>query len=276
MALPERFNPFEHLQDLIRKEHNKVVARFFKDLGPEDWQLDTSTPRSSLRTGCTIQDGDTADMTLMRLYLFYEILGYGRKRLGNFYGVPATSFQESFEGKPEVFLYFSQDKDSVPEGYTPVDAEISFRLMDETSASITEGNALTLAKAIKAELTENNKGITFNKGKNIVSYTDRSLGYKFQVYTSSQKDGEEIIKKVMSIRNHVPDDLKIKISTPKKNSINIPKGTELVYGKQRKKRRWRPTAKVRFRYAYLYIHGIEQQIMLLDTTGYWIDALIRI
>ena len=76
MTLPKNFNHWEHLQDIIRREHNKIVARYFKDLGDINWEPNITTSRAKLRTACTIQDKDTAIQTQIRLYLFYEILGY--------------------------------------------------------------------------------------------------------------------------------------------------------------------------------------------------------
>jgi hypothetical protein len=273
--LPSNFNHWEHLQDTIRREQNKILARYFKDLGGTDWTPNISTARNALRTACRIDDQDTAIMTMIRLYLFYEVLAYGKKRLGNFYGIPALDFQESFEGRPQVFLFFSQDKASVPDGLSPVTAEISFRLMDETSESITPAKALTLANRIKQEMVDAGKEIHFNKGKNLVNYNDRKHGLALRIYATSESEGEKIIKKVLAIRNLSFDASHLSVSTPKRNSDNLPKGTHTVYGKQHKKRRWRPSARVRFRYAYLYVHGLNDVIPLVDATGQWFDALLK-
>ncbi|MDZ8054872.1 MAG: hypothetical protein RMX68_009055 [Aulosira sp. ZfuVER01] len=73
MALPEGFSPFEHLQDMIRLNHNKLVREYFSDVGGEDWEADLSSSRPQLRVAATMVDDDTAEMTLMRLYFFYDI-----------------------------------------------------------------------------------------------------------------------------------------------------------------------------------------------------------
>ncbi|MEM7712024.1 MAG: hypothetical protein AAF349_00270 [Cyanobacteria bacterium P01_A01_bin.68] len=276
MALPLNFNHWEYLQDILRREQNKIVAQYFSDLGGSDWEPNLTTSRAKLRTACTIQDKDTAIQTQIRLYLFYEVLGYGKKRLGNFYGVPAREFQESVAGRPQVFLFFSQDRDSVPEGLDPVTAEVSFRLHDETSESITEAKAKTIASAIKREMISGNKGIYFSKGRNIYSYNDRSLGYKLQIYATSQTEAEKVIKPVLKIRGHVYEDDKLSVSIPKRASLNVPRKSKTIYGKQKKERRWRPTARVRFRSAYLYVHGLDYNVPLIDTTGHWFDSLVKV
>jgi hypothetical protein len=267
MTLPPNFSHWEHLQDTIRREHNKTVARYFRDLG-EDWEPDISTPRRALRTAVTINDQDTDVMTLIRLYLFYETLGYGRKRLGNFFGIPSQNFEESFEGKPEVFLYFSQDSDAVPDGEAKIDAEYSFRLTDETSETMTEVKAKTLAQKIKNTFIEGNKGYVFTKGKNICSYRDKNKGYQLAIYASTEAEGEQVVRKILSLGGDIFEADKFSVSVPKKNSVNKPTTTKKVYGKNRKATRWRPTANVRFRYAYLYIHGLNEVVYLVDTTNY--------
>ncbi|PHJ59446.1 hypothetical protein VF14_27070 [Nostoc linckia z18] len=276
MALPPNFGHWEHLQDTIRREQNKVVARYFRDLGGIDWEPDISDPRKALRTACRIDDQDTDVMTLIRLYLFYEVLGYGKKRLGVFYGMPALDFQESFEGRPQVFLFFSQDRASTPDDLTPITAEISFRLMDETAESITPAKALSLANKIKAEMSDGGKEIYFNKGKNIVNYNDRKHGLALQIYSTNEAEGEKMIKKILAIRGVTFDSTKQSVSVPKRNSENLPKGTTTVYGKSRKKRRWRPNGRVIFRYAYLYVHGLNEVVPLVDATSQWVDALVHI
>jgi predicted dinucleotide-binding enzyme len=66
MPLPEGFSEFEHLQDLIRLEHNKVVRAYFKNQADND----ISTPKAGLKHACLIKDDDSAAMTQMRQWLF--------------------------------------------------------------------------------------------------------------------------------------------------------------------------------------------------------------
>jgi hypothetical protein len=267
MPLPDNFSPFEHLQDMIRREHNKTVRRFFKDLGNETWDPEIKSPRGALRVACTIDDNDTATMTLIRLYLFYEVLGYGKKRLARVYGVPDTRFEEDVTTRPQIFLYFSQDGSAVPDGADKVDMECSFRLMDETSSTITPAKVLPLARKIKELFLDANKGIVHGKGKFIVYYRDKELGYDLRIRSINENEGVELIKKILSIRNHTYDSNKKTLSTPTKNSVNTQTATSTVYGKQRKSKRWRPTANVRFRYAYLHVDGLRDDVYLVDTTS---------
>jgi len=275
MSLPEGFSPFEHLQQTLRKEHNALVQRWFHDLGAEDWKPDVSIPRGSLRYACTMQDIDSGSMTLMRLRLFYDVLGYGSSRLGVFYGIPQEEFQARVSGVPQVFFYFSQDSESVPSGEPRSDAEYSFRLVGETSASMTQSKAHNLAIKVKEKFIVGNKGITFTKGKNIYSYRDEPHGFRFKIYGNSETDIVTLIEKFIFVAGKEYDTHKLNISTPNKKSENKSTKKALVYGKQRNVKRYRPTANVRFRYAYMYVNGLEHPIYLADTTGHHYDALVK-
>ncbi|MBD2571067.1 hypothetical protein [Anabaena lutea] len=275
MALPDGYKPWEHLQDMLRRDHNKLLARYFKDLGP-NWEPEIGTTRGAIRTAVTIQDRDTSTITLIRLFYFYVVLGYAFRGLAPVFGVPSQQFQEAYELHPQIFLYFSQDRASVPDGLRPVEAEISFRVMGHTKESMTPAKALPFASRIAEEFTELNKGITFNKGKQIVSYADPKNGLKtLKIFALSQAEGVDVIKKVCKILLlPFSDDLIGLSDKPKKSSVTKPVGNEVVYGKSVKKKRWRPSAKVRFRFAYMVIDNREFPISLVDTTGRFPEAII--
>ena len=74
MSLPPNFGHWEHLQDMLRRDHNKIIAHYFRDLG-ESWEPEIQTSRGALRTACTLDDRDTAIQTLLRLYFFMMCLG---------------------------------------------------------------------------------------------------------------------------------------------------------------------------------------------------------
>ena len=201
------------------------------------------------------------------------MLGYGKRGLGIFYGVPSEQFQEAVEGRPQVFFYFSQDEASVPEGQGRVTAEYSFRLMNETSATITPSKALTLARSIKEHFIAGNKGIVFTKGKTIYKYYDEPKGYRLRLYGNNEGGAEDLIHKILAVREHTYDEKKLVVCSPKRASNSNPTTKKTVYGKKLSEQRYRPTANVRFRYSYLYIHGITKPIFLVDTTGRHFEAL---
>jgi hypothetical protein len=264
MALPEGFNSFEFLQKTYRREVNKRVAKFFKDVGGTDWEPTPGTARADLRIACTHLDNDTCDMTQLRHQLFFDVLGYGRSGLALFYG-SRNDIELPVEGHPKVYLYFSQDSASVSSSYPRIDAEYSFRLIDETQATFTIANAKTLANKIKTAFLDTGKGIVFTKGKNIYVYRDPKKGYRLKIYSNSETDAEGIIKKMLGLTDTTYDSDKLSVSSPKRSSESTA-STHLVYEVQRRKKRFRPVANVRFRYAYVEIPGKTTPVFLVDTT----------
>lgn len=276
MPLPEEFNDVEHLQSVCRLVVNRMVREDFSDLGGDDWDKEIASARGSLRVACTHEDQDSLNMTVARLLTYYMVQGKAARLHPPIYGIPTEEYQENVRFKPQVHLFFAQDSAAVPEGEIPIRAEINFRLINETSASLTRSDAENLARQIRSEFVVGHSGYTWNKGKILCSYRDRELGYKLQIYAISDEEGEAVAKKVLSIRNHSFNPDKFTPSIPKRNSVNNPTGKDLVFGKQVDKPRWRPTAKVRFRWASLHIHGLKNDVMLVDTTGHYRDALIRV
>lgn len=275
MVLPNNFSSWEHLQTVLMQTQNRVVREEFNDVGDDTWEEDINTPRASLRVACTLRDSDSAIETELKLWLFYGILRKARDFHPPIYGIPSDIFQEELSFYPQVILYFSQDWDAVPEGRTPVQAEMGFRLMGESPASMTETKAKTLAQQIRTEFANSSQGYIWSKGKHKVTYQDKANGYLLSVNAISEDEAEQVIKKILAIQNHLFDSDKMTLHTPKKNSLNNPSGTVLVYGQQKKKLRWRPTANVRFRYATLHLHGLPRPIALMDRTGYFPDALVK-
>lgn len=265
MPLPEGFSEWEHLQSTLMRTHNRLVYNEFSDLGDDAWDPDITTPRSSLRTACTLKDNDTSSMALLRLYLFYTVVRGGRDNWPEIYGIPSTEFQEIITFLPQVRLWFSEDYSAVPDGQSPVRAWLSFRVMNETSQTYNESKARTLANKINSEFSVSG-GYRWRKGSYLCSYVDHHKGYHTQVLAISEAEGKEVIRKMLSVNGDTLDEEKFSLSTKNKPSVNNP-GNHSVYGKSVRKYRYRPTAYVRFRYAELNLHGLPTPITLVDTTG---------
>ncbi len=267
MPAPE--NEWEHLQSLILRYQNQVVRDEFNDVGPLSWDQDPdiTIPRGSLRWGCTLKDDDTVDMTIIRLWLFYGIMRKASDFHPPIYSIPATTFQESVDIYPHVKLHFSQDMSAVPDGDSPIVAEISYRLMRETATTMTEAKARAIALEIKNTFGTGG-GYTWRKGKTLCTYRRQEQGYNMQVYALNETEGREVIGKVLSLNEHTLDNDFLTVHDPKRSNT-ITSATQLIYGKQRKKKRWRPTATVRFRYASLKLDGLPNDVILYDRTGYW-------
>nr|MDZ8059056.1 hypothetical protein [Nostoc sp. EkiNYC01] len=245
-------------------EYNRRVKQYFSDHDAE-WKPNIADKRSSMRVACTILDSDNHAMMAIRMSFFFDLLGANKRDLMVYHGVP-ENIEPPVEGHPKVRLYFSQDAESVPKGYAKVDAEISFRLMNETAATFTPENARSLATKIKQQFVSNNKPVMFTKGKDIYAYKDVAKGYRLQVYCTKESDAKDIIERCLEVQNVPYDEKKLTVHIPKKTSQ--PKTAKtLVYGKQREGKRFRPISNVFFRYAVVEIPGMNKEVVLYDATG---------
>ncbi len=262
MPLPDGFNEFEHLQDMVRREHNKAVQAYFKNQANDD----ISTPKAALKHACLLKDSDTATMTLMRQWLFEVTVGHMQAVQTPIYGVPVSVTQSTFKFIPQVKLYFkeSQVSEQVRQGFPPVVGEIAFRLTNKTSATITRSDAELLAREIKNEFAT--PIAIWEKGKYVCTYFDNDKGYQIRAHVKSKTEGERIIKKVLAVRSHSFEADKFQFVDNDKIIDAIP-GTHRVYGRTVKKPRERPTADVKFRYAQLLIWGQHNAVNLVSVGG---------
>lgn len=250
---------------------NAEVYHWFKDVEDEKTSI---ASRKALRDSLLIQAKESRTSAMFKIQYFREFVQHTHLK-PDVYGMPITTYHESFPFHPQVGLFFSQDSGAVPKGRAPVIAEMNFRLMGETPATMTETKASSLATKIANTLASGKTTYSYTKGKIIVPYTDKQHGYQFKIFCNSKAEGIEVIKKVLSIQEHTYNEEFINVSTPEKESENNPTGTHLVYGEQVKKMRWRPTANVYFRYATLKLSGLMRDVVLTDTTGRYKDALVR-
>lgn len=250
---------------------NAEVYHWFKDVEDEKTSI---VSRKALRDSLLIQAKESRTSAMFKIQYFREFVQHTHLK-PDVYGMPITTYHESFPFHPQVELFFSQDSAAVAKGRSPVTAEMNFRLMGETPATMTETKASSLATKIANTLVIAGKSYSYTKGKVIVPYYDKQHGYYLRIYCNSKTEGIEVIKKVLSIQDHPYNEELINVSTPEKESDNNPTGTQTVYGEQVKKMRWRPNANVYFRYATLKLSGLMRDVILLDTTGKYKDALVR-
>jgi hypothetical protein len=258
MPLPDNFSDWEHLQSTLRIYHNKMVREEFSDITADD---DISIPRSSLKRACLLADDDTVDMTILRFWLFFMHTRKARDFQAPLFGMPVADYEERVRYKPQVTLYFGQDDDSVPQGGSPSNAELSFRLINETPQTITESELNTLALRIKNEFGTAN-GYRWRKGKILCTYKNIDDGINSMVYAYSESEGTEVIRKICDAANRPFDNDYLTIHESRR-SWPSSAGTQVILGKSRKKPVQRPIVYVRFRRATVSIHGLPNPITLV-------------
>lgn len=271
MALPTNFSPFEHLQDVLRKSVNRQVRFEFDDIDIDD---DVTTARGSLKLACLHLDTDSAMIMIIRMLLFYVVIkGWGMPEI---YSVPISTVNEGLRYKPQIHLHFVQPFRTVQEGETPIDSQIKgIRLMTQTSETITRAECLQYANKVK-QLFGAGSGFSWDRGKNMFTYSDPEKGYNMQLLVVSESEGKRIVEQVLDIQSHTPN---WKYANYKQNVEPVeayPNTPPLVtrLGKQTRTKRKRPTVTMRFQWAMLHIEGLPKPIVLYDKTGYYKSPLV--
>lgn len=274
MSLPAEFSPTEHLQDTIKRIYNGEVREWFADVTSAD--LDINTPRSSLRTACMHAEADTMDMTLGRQLLFDMVVkqrfmsasGSGRAR--------DLSYNVLRRAKPKITLHFIEDLEAVDAGYSQVEGSIGFRLMNQTTTTLSLAEATTYGNKIKT-LFCSSRGFVWRKGKEMCSYTDWEKGYQLQLLCRTKEEGKRVVEQVLDVQGHTPEWENFNYSQNERPSEAFPTvpPSQSILGKTRKLPRRRPVGDVRFQYAFLDIAGLPTPICICDRSGRFTEALVK-
>jgi hypothetical protein len=276
MPLPDDFSPAEHLQDVVMLVQNKIVKAEFNDVGDDAWVHDITTPRGSLRVACTHLDADSVDMTLIRLWLFYGVLRKCQDFHPAIFGTPSTSFQETTRYHPQIHLYFEEKYTEADPGYKPLRSQVSLRLMNETTDTLTKAEITVIATKIKT-LFSTSVPFHWKRGKELFSYIDQSKGYYFQLLCFSTTEAKKVIEQVLDIRGHTPN---WKLLNSKTNAEpvgaypTIPV-SKTILGKSYKQPRRRPVGNVYFTHAVLHIHGKPNPVVLVDSDKRYPESVVR-
>lgn len=184
------------------------------------------------------------------------------------YGVPVAEYDGYVSFKPQIQLYFQEDQDDVEQGYAPVTGEIGFRLMNETNETVTEANVNLWANKVKTNFTTGG-GFIWRKGRLKVTYFDRVKGYQLRLLVTTEAEGRRVIEQVLDIQGHSPDWKFMNVVETSEAASRFPTVPPMktLIGKTRRMPRRRPVANVRFRHALLYVYGLPNPIVLVDTLG---------
>lgn len=244
---------------------NAEVYRHFKTVD------DNTSGRTALRDSLLVGTKDSRSTALFKIQYFRDQVQKTHLK-PTIIGQIKDTFDESVSYKCQVQLYFRQDSDAVPVDKKPVDAQISFRL-DETYKTISKSKYESLANKIKATLAAGD-GYKWSKGKILCLYNDEERGYRLQIYALNETEGEQVIKKILSIQDHPFDEKLFRHSTPKRNSENTPSKVTIL-GTSYTEPRWRPTATVQFMWADLIVWNVPEPICLVDNSGIRPNPVLR-
>ncbi|NES22075.1 MAG: hypothetical protein F6K41_24915 [Symploca sp. SIO3E6] len=272
MALPSNFSHTEHLQDFFRKTRNKRVREWFRDVGDENWEPTLSGPRSDARIACTHRESDSALDTLLRIEAFKDTQQiYPAASEITIFGTTPDNI--SFEYAPIIKLYFSQASLDVAKGESYLKGDITFRLVNETSETITITKLRAIAQKIKDIFGTGS--YKWHKGKKYYYYKRKAQGYDFRVLALNTAEAKRLIKDVHKIQGHEPDWQYLTLSEVDDEATRFPTTpkTRKILGETRTRAKYRRVGKVRFRYAAASIFEYGT-VNLVDLTGLRRNPLI--
>ena len=272
MTLPEGFSEWEHLQYTVKRAHNDAVRDYFRSQ-PEN---DIDSPKAAVKHACLMKDEDTASMTSLRMWLFWVMCRKMRDNFEPYMGVRPFNDENSVTHRPQVTFFFLEDTEDIDPLYGPVKGVLSVRLMNETSQTLTQSNLQTLANRINLEFGQGN-GFVWKKGKEHYTYVDKPLGHRHKVLARNKSDAVEIIRKLLDITQDPYKSKLVRLNVAEEPEQAFPSnpGTQLILGETYKEPRSRPVRDVRFIYAQIKLSGLPKPIILVDKSGYWMDAIIR-
>ncbi|MBD2107429.1 hypothetical protein [Nodosilinea sp. FACHB-13] len=255
----------------MKRWYNREVLEHFADLGPGD---DLTIPRNSLRVACRHEERDSLPMTLLRVMLFEITARHSSSLHPAMFGIPIDSFESEIVYKPQVKLVFSESSADVIDGFQPVAGEVTFRIFNETTNTMTMARAQQLAQRIRSVFAT--PPYVWKKGTDKVVYQDKEKGYDLRILCRTETDGRALIENILDIQNDTPDWSNLNIVEPVNATERFPynPGTKVIMGRTVRKRRQRPRVDVKFRYATLSVHGLVHPINLVDLTGVRRDPLV--
>jgi hypothetical protein len=276
MPEPDNFTPTEQFQDINKKIANKIVREYFRDISANDADLDLTTSRQALLKACLHKEDDSLILTVARNQLFAQYTTFTRDQ----FPIVAGSLLDEIDGnityKPRITLYFKEDDDDVEAGYKPVRMETSWRLVNETSTTITKTELTRIANNIKTQFGSGG-GYKFKKGRKTVWYRKPSEGYQFYLAARDLATGKELIRDIVTMNGHTLDTKLLKVSEVDDEADAFPynPGFQTILGKRKPRPRSRPMTTVRFRSAYATIAGWNGTVPLYSRDFYYPDSLVH-
>ena len=174
---------------------------------------------------------------------------------------------------PYICLYFREEVNSGRTGGTPLESEISFRLMDQQeydgllpgASTISIADIKRYAKSVERIFNSTpDRPYTIARGRGSYTYNNWPLGYKLWLLANSASEAEKVFKDVLKIQNHAFDEIYMGIGASrnptKKYPIVQPK--RKVLNEEKPLPNQRQTGRVTFRYAKLVLPMTKDSLVL--------------
>lgn len=185
--------------------------------------------------------------------------------------------------RPCVRLHFLQDTDFDKRSNAPgyhgrrrVPGRLSYRLMNESSETISKGELTSLGRRIK-DIFGANDGYTWQKGKELYTYAEWDKGYQMQILARSMTQAQDLVSKILSLQGHTPH---WRFLTKTENAEELTRYpetpvTKVILGETVTLPKVRPNVEVRFTYADVRVHKLAEPVVIYERTGKRVGALVR-
>lgn len=194
-----------------------------------------------------------------------------RKPSFSIYGLPTTAFQSDRSFKPQMELYFNENKktaDASGKKRSKAEGEIKIRVMNKESDTITKADIQTFINNITL-LFASGGGFTWKKGKVMCAYSDWDKGYQLQLLCLSEGIGRGLVQRILSIQGHSPEWHRFTVNKNAEPEIAYPSVplTKSILNNPVPQPIKRRVVDVRFRYAVLHVYGLPNPITLVGRPG---------
>ena len=178
--------------------------------------------------------------------------------------------------KPRIILNFKESLATAKNRKNRTPGVISFRLMNETEASLTPQKLQAFAQRIKSKFAT--PQFKWNKGKKLATYNDWEKGYALKILTPNKKDARILIEQVLDIQGHSPEWEYMSYGQNEAEATAYPdiSKKKTVLGREVETIKRRPRVTVEFETAFLSLPSFREPIPLVDTTGRYLNALILV
>ena len=234
---------------------------------------DTSTnpQREAVKNLCLVQSNDSVLIAQQRIRFFREEVQKCHLK-PVIIGQPKSDFDADVKYHPQVTVYFVQDIQSVPRGSRPKNARVTWRLMDQTSETIS--NQILNNWATKVYNSFFNPVYSFHKGKYIGWYNSPADGLHLQLYCLDDITAESVAKKIVTSADKTFNDDLFKVTKPKRN--NIAQSQQItILGQSKSVPNWRPNITVNVAYAYINIWADNDLRLIVDKIGSKFHPILR-
>ncbi|BAU65664.1 Genome sequencing data, contig C298 [Stanieria sp. NIES-3757] len=267
---------WENMRSFLRKAYNREVNEWFKDIADEF--PENTTGRANTKRACLILPKESQNSALLKVLNFRFVVQRSHLR-PHVYGLPIGSDQAIRKHKPQITLFFKEDMEDIDPDYEAVEGQISYRLMNESSETITKAELTSIANKIKVQFGggDGDNAFRWDKGKDLASYVEKNKGYQFQLLVRNKTDAKDLVTRVLATNSDVPDWKYLSYKEADEPTSTYPTlpGTQTILGKITREPRIRPIARVRFQYAYCSIWARKQPVILYDRSLTYFDPLVE-